>query len=184
MFKDLEQVFEKRDEILKKTNELFSNNFFMIFKNKNEIFHEFMIRFNFLTVLLKINDNIKINKFKKKIISTMRYRMKYFKNVEIWHEFVEHCRDVYENIEKVNQYKIDKTFTFISKITRISRFSRIKNFKFDQQQNNIEFRRSRNRIDDRAIRFSTHIVKRLRKKKDVLNVSRKIIFSEIKICLL
>ena len=77
MFKNFEQVFEKRNEIFKKTSELFSINFFINFKNKNEIFNEFMIRFNSLTVSLKINDNIKINEFKKKITSTMRYRMKY-----------------------------------------------------------------------------------------------------------
>ena len=83
MLKDFEQVFEKRDEVFKKTSELFNNNFFMNFKNKNEIFNEFMIRFNSLTVLLRVDDNIKINELKKKIISTMRYRMKYFKNVKI-----------------------------------------------------------------------------------------------------
>ena len=173
MLKNLEQVFEERDEVFKKTSELFNNNFFMNFKNKNEIFNEFMIRFNSLTVSLRVDDNIKINEFKKKIISTMRYEMKYFKNVKIWHEFVKHCRDVYENIEKVNQYKIDKTSTFISKTTRISRFNRIKNSKFDQQQNNIEFRRSRNRTHDRAIRLSTHIVKRLRKKKKCFRCFKK-----------
>ena len=83
MLKDHEQIFEKRDEIFKKTSELFNNNFFMNFKNKNEIFNEFMIRFNSLIVSLRINDNIKINELKKKIISTMLYRMKYFKNVKI-----------------------------------------------------------------------------------------------------
>ena len=165
MLKDLEQVFEKRDEVLKKTSELFSNNFFMSFKNKNEIFNEFMIRFNSLAVPLRVDDNIKINELKKKITSTMRYRMRYFKNVKIWHEFVEHCRDVYEDIEEVNQYKIDKTSTFISKTIRVSRFSRIKDSKFDQQQDSTEFRRSRNRTDDRATRLSTHIVERLRKEK-------------------
>ena len=65
----------------------------------------------------------------------------------------------------MNQYNIEKIFTFIFKIIRINRFNRIKDSKFDQQQDNIDFRRSRNRIDDRAIRLSTHIVKRLRKEK-------------------
>ena len=108
-----------------------------------------------LTLTLKVLDKVFFKKTSEFIC---------FKNIKIWHEFVKHCRDVYENIEKMNQYKIDKTFTSISKTTRINRFNRTKDSKFDQQ-NNIDFRRFKNRNNDWAIRLFTHIVKRFRKKK-------------------
>lgn len=174
MLKNLEQAFGKRDEVSKKTSELFSNGFFMSFKNKNETFNEFMVRFNSLAVPLRVNDNIKINELKKKVTPSMRYRMEYFKKIKNWHEFVKHCRDVYEDMEEMNQYKTDKAPTATSKIIRVSRSSRtIKDPKSDKQQDSIESRVSRNRTDYRATRLSNHIVERLRKEKKCFRCFKK-----------
>ena len=80
LIENLKQTFDKKNKKIKLMNEMFNFNFRINFKNKNEIFDEFLIRFNNLTILLRLNHIIKIKYFRDKLTKRMRYRMSHFKN--------------------------------------------------------------------------------------------------------
>ena len=76
---NLKLIFEKKNKKFKLINEMFNFNFRINFKNKNKTFDEFFIRFNNLTIFLKLLTIIKIKYFKNKIIEKMRFKIFYFK---------------------------------------------------------------------------------------------------------
>ena len=51
---NLKQTFNKKNKMLKTINELFNLDFRIKFKNKNEMFDEFLIRFNNLITFVKL----------------------------------------------------------------------------------------------------------------------------------
>ena len=110
LIKNLKQAFDKKNKKIKLINKMFNFNFRINFKNKNKIFDEFLIRFNNLTVLLRLNHIIKIKYFRNKLTKKMRYRMSHFKNCKNWNNFVENWKKMYENNENLKKYKFTKSF--------------------------------------------------------------------------
>ena len=105
---DLKQAFEKKNKESKMIDELFNSHFRMSFKNKNETFDEFFIRFNNLAVSIKLSVILKIKTLRDKLIERMRFRMSHLKMCKNWNEFIENCRGVYEDNEDLNDYKNSK----------------------------------------------------------------------------
>ena len=173
MFIDFERTFEIKNETNKKINKLFNNFFHQNFKNKNEIFDEFMIRFNILIVFLKLKNNILINQFKKKIKSTFNYKMWIFENIENWKQFITKCRNVCNDLKHIDKYKIDKIVIFIIKIIRIQRFNRFKKFKSNKLQNDIKFYVVKKNFTRRTTRLSNYIIERFRKKQKCFKYFKK-----------
>ena len=61
LIQSFEKIFNKKNKKIKLYNKLFSNEFYINFKNnKNKIFDEFLIKFNFFVAILQLNNNLKI----------------------------------------------------------------------------------------------------------------------------
>ena len=164
MFADLEKAFDIKNEKNKKISELFSSSFHQNFKNKNEIFDEFMIRFNALVVFLRLENNILIDQLRKKMKSALSYKMWIFENIENWKQFVIKCRNVCDDLKHVDRYKIDKTTSSTIKATRVRRSNRSKKSKFDKSQSDTKIYIVKKNSTRRTTRLFNHIVERLRKK--------------------
>ena len=74
---NLKNAFEKVDEHSKAINELFNLIFFMKLSKKNEIFDEFLTRFNFHIIEFIFDDALKIIQLKRIMIEKLNYDIKY-----------------------------------------------------------------------------------------------------------
>ena len=163
MLNDFEKTFETKNEISFKIIEFFNFKFFM---NKNEIFEQFFARFIALTISLKLFDVIKIDQMKMKIIERMRYKMN-LKHIIVWKEFVQKCRNIWQNIQDLNVYKIAKSNTtskFFKTIINIRKRRRSKNRTTIVFKKRIDFRIFKKHVYN-FYRFSNHVVNKIKIEK-------------------
>ena len=168
---NLKQVFEKKNKMFKAIDELFSSNFRMNSNKKNETFDEFLIRFNNLAVLVKLQTKIKIKYFRDKLTKKMKFKMFHLKICINWNDFVKSCKNVYDDNANLNNYKnakfikndaIKMSFNKISRSKRKHRSRSKFNEKFSNRKN--RFKRFINKVE-LMNRFSEHIVKKFKKKE-------------------
>ena len=75
-------------------NEFFENNFFMKFKNKNEIFEQYLNRFNNLMTSLNLIDVFKINQLFKIIIKRLINTIIHLSKCKNYHKFVRKIKTI------------------------------------------------------------------------------------------
>ena len=77
LIENLKQTFDKKNKVFKAINKFFS---FVFRINKNEIFNQFLIRFNNKTTFVKFVTFVKIKYFRNKLTKKIKFKMFYFKN--------------------------------------------------------------------------------------------------------
>ena len=123
-------MYENFDKMNNAYNELFDDKFFMKFKNKNEIFDQYLNRFNNLIISLNLNDALKINQLFKIINKRLINAMIHLFECKNYYKFVKkirtiiHQKKILNDIDRQIEFKITKTFKI--KITSVF-FRTIKN---------------------------------------------------------
>ena len=126
----MKNVFEKVDEHNKTINELFNFIFSMRIIKKNEIFDEFLTRFNFHMIELIFDDAFKIIQFKRIMIEKLNYDIKHLIKCINFKIFCDEIRKVIELNKQMNERKKDEVIRTIISRTRnidkiVARINRI-----------------------------------------------------------
>ena len=114
----MKNVFEKVDKHSKTINELFNFIFLMKLNKKNEIFDEFLTRFNSHIIEFIFNDAFKIIQFKRIMIERLNYDIKYLIKCINFKILCDEVREVTKLNEQMNERKRDEIIKTIIFETR------------------------------------------------------------------
>ena len=174
----MKNVCENFDKMNNAYNEFFDDKFFMKFKNKNEIFDQYLNRFNNLMTSLNLNNVLKINQLFKTINKRLINAITHLFECKHYYKFVKkmraiiHQKKTLNDIDRHIEFKITRTFK--TKIIDVF-FRIVKNRKIDAFF--INRATKRRNIEYNLIRFFSDIVFKFKTKKNVTNALNRVIES-------
>ena len=148
-------MYDNFDKMNNAYNEFFDDKFFMNFKNKNEIFEQYLNRFNNLMTSLNLIDAFKINQLFKIIIKRLINAITHLSKCKNYHKFVREIKTITHQKKFLND--IDRHFEF--KITKI----------FKIRNTNTIFRLIKNKIVN--IFFTIRVIKNKNTKYNLFRLS-------------
>ena len=159
-------MYDNFDKMNNAYNEFFDDKFFMNFKNKNEIFEQYLNRFNNLMTSLNLIDTFKINQLFKIIIKRLINAIIHLSKCKNYHKFVRkikaitHQKKILNDIDRHFEFKITKIF----KIRNTNTISRLIKNKIVNIFFTIRVIKNKN-TKYNLFRLSFHIVNKLKIKK-------------------